>query len=41
MNYETFYSHEGVYSGWRCFLCGEVIDELVLENRKRNKVSKR
>ena len=31
---EKFYVQEGVFDGWRCIMCGEIIDEQILENRK-------
>ncbi len=34
MAYEKFYGpHEGFW-GWRCILCGDIIDEVILENRQ-------
>ncbi len=34
MAYETFYSEEPEhYSGWRCIVSGEIIDEVILKNR--------
>ena len=30
---EKFYSEEGEFFGWRCVVCGEVIDHVILENR--------
>ena len=36
MSYETFYSHEGIFSGWRCISCGEILDEMVLGNRQQS-----
>ncbi|MGQ9645180.1 MAG: hypothetical protein ACUVWO_01410 [Thermodesulfobacteriota bacterium] len=35
MSYELFQSQEGRFWGWRCLLCGEIVDEMVLENRQR------
>ncbi|HUK55287.1 MAG TPA: hypothetical protein VLY20_01360 [Nitrospiria bacterium] len=39
MNFEEFFSSatEGTswaYEGWRCIYCGEIIDPLILLNRK-------
>jgi hypothetical protein len=34
MSYEKFYGREGAFWGWRCILCGEILDEMVLENRQ-------
>lgn len=30
---EKFYSGEGEFLGWRCVVCGEIIDQVILENR--------
>jgi hypothetical protein len=30
---ERFYGRGEVFSGWRCVLCGEILDSLILENR--------
>ncbi len=30
---EKFYFHEDNFLGWRCIFCGEIIDQLILENR--------
>ncbi len=34
MVYEKFYGIDEQYSGWRCVLCGEIIDQTILENRQ-------
>jgi hypothetical protein len=34
MVYERFYSPEENFSGWRCILCGEIIDQVIIENRQ-------
>jgi hypothetical protein len=34
MVYERFYSPDEPFSGWRCVLCGEIIDQVILENRQ-------
>ena len=34
MVYERFYGVDDRYSGWRCVLCGEIIDQIILENRQ-------
>ncbi len=33
MNYERFYGANEYFCGWRCISCGEVVDEVILENR--------
>ncbi len=34
MVYDKFYGFEEHFWGWRCILCGEVFDQMVLDNRK-------
>jgi hypothetical protein len=34
MVYERFYGPAEHFSGWRCVLCGEIIDQVILENRQ-------
>jgi len=34
MVYERFYTVDENFSGWRCVLCGEIIDQVILENRR-------
>ncbi len=34
MVYEPFYSSHDRCLGWRCLICGEVVDEVILENRQ-------
>ncbi len=34
MFYEKFYSQEDTFFGWRCISCGEIIDRVILENRR-------
>jgi len=36
MVYERFYGPEEHFFGWRCVLCGEIIDQVILENRQAN-----
>lgn len=33
MYYEKFFDKEGNFWGWRCLFCGEIVDEVILENR--------
>jgi hypothetical protein len=37
MSYEKFYSEREEFWGWRCISCGEIVDQVVLENRLRQK----
>ena len=34
MVYEKFYGYYENFSGWRCILCGEILDQVILENRQ-------
>ncbi len=34
MIHQDFYSADERFSGWRCIGCGEIVDEVILENRK-------
>ncbi len=34
MVYEKFFGPHEHFWGWRCIFCGEIIDELILENRR-------
>jgi hypothetical protein len=34
MVYERFYGLGENFLGWRCVSCGEIIDEVILENRQ-------
>ena len=33
MAYEKYYSFEGEFWGLRCICCGDIIDQIILENR--------
>ena len=33
MSYEKFYAGSESFFGWRCVVCGEIVDEVILENR--------
>ena len=37
MAYEKFYSRVEDFFGWRCISCGEIVDQVILENRIRQK----
>ncbi len=34
MTYERFYGPHEQFLGWRCVYCGEIVDEVILENRE-------
>jgi hypothetical protein len=34
MVYDKFYGSYDEFWGWRCVICGEVIDPVILENRQ-------
>lgn len=33
MIYEKFYGRQEDFWGWRCVFCGEIIDQIIIENR--------
>jgi len=33
MTYEKFYGGNEEFFGWRCIVCGEIIDDVILKNR--------
>jgi DNA-directed RNA polymerase subunit RPC12/RpoP len=33
MVYEKFYGNAEFFFGWRCILCGEIVDQVIQENR--------
>jgi len=33
MVFEKFYGHNDVFSGWRCILCGNILDPVILLHR--------
>jgi hypothetical protein len=34
MFYEKFYGPHEHFLGWKCIFCGEIIDQVALENRR-------
>jgi len=38
MVYERFYGSSEHFLGWRCILCGEIVDQVILENRQTGRV---
>ncbi len=43
MTYETVFSPKGWFGGWKCLICGEYIDPVVMMNRelmRRNREKK-
>jgi hypothetical protein len=34
MAYDRIYSSHGEYWGWKCLICGEIIDPVILNNRQ-------
>ena len=36
MIYEKFYGDCEHFFGWRCVVCGEIVDQVILENRLEN-----
>jgi hypothetical protein len=37
MVFEKFYGICEEFSGWRCIFCGEIVDQVILENRLEQK----
>ncbi len=37
MVYEKFYGIAEEFFGWRCIFCGEIVDQVILENRHEQK----
>ena len=33
MAYEQFFGNQEHFWGWRCISCGEIVDDVILENR--------
>ena len=34
MAYEQFFGDQERFWGWRCIFCGEIVDDVILENRE-------
>jgi hypothetical protein len=34
MVYEQFFADQERFWGWRCIFCGEIVDDVILENRQ-------
>jgi hypothetical protein len=34
MAYEQFFGDQERFWGWRCILCGEILDDVIIENRQ-------
>ncbi len=43
MAYEKFYDLTEHFFGWRCVICGEIVDQMILEHRHwvKTRVGKR
>ena len=37
MSHEKFYTDTESFFGWRCVVCGEIVDQVILENRSLKK----
>ena len=37
MTYEKFWGKAEDFLGWRCVACGEIVDQVILENRLRQR----
>jgi hypothetical protein len=34
MAYEQFFGNQEHFWGWRCIFCGEIVDNVIIENRR-------
>jgi hypothetical protein len=34
MIHDKFYGFQGQFQGWKCLICGEIVDPIILENRQ-------
>lgn len=34
LTYEKFYGNDDAFWGWKCLICGEIIDPVILANRQ-------
>jgi hypothetical protein len=34
MAYEQFFGDQERFWGWRCIFCGEIVDDVIMENRQ-------
>jgi hypothetical protein len=41
MVYDKFYGFQEHYWGWKCLICGEIVDPVILENRQFMKSGQR
>lgn len=37
MSYEKFYDQFEDFLGWRCISCGDIVDEVIVRNRLKQK----
>ncbi len=37
MFYDKFYGSQDHFWGWKCIICGEIFDQIILENRMNTK----
>jgi hypothetical protein len=41
MVYEKFYWNNKPLSGWKCILCGEYVDDVIIKNRLSHKLKRK
>ena len=41
MVYEKFYGPHEHFLGWKCLICGEIVDPVILENRELMRAGQR
>ena len=40
MIYDKFYGLQDFFWGWKCVICGEIVDQVILENRELVRVGR-
>jgi hypothetical protein len=40
MIYDKFYGSHDLFWGWRCVICGEIVDQVILMNRRLVKMGR-
>jgi hypothetical protein len=37
MIYDKFYGHYEQFWGWKCLICGDIVDQIIMKNRQATK----
>jgi len=40
MTYDKFYGPHEYFWGWRCIICGEIVDPVIVENRQLTRMGR-